>query len=271
MEACGRFWDCLTRIVARLFQTGHYSDLKLQFQDRRVLHVHKSVVCASSEVFQLACSGAFSEARTGVIEISHEDTRAVVYMVLWMYTGKPRTNGIVFNVRLYAATDFYRVRRLQNLLRCLKMKNLLQRSDNNKDVPEAIEFVFLNIPECHRDLRDTAVETCATYFDRCFANRHFREIDEPAFWAEMYLELYDNVRYYNSTRYDECTEFMMWMPQYNEYECTDPDCHKTFLVSEILQRSSRCDDCYGELIKIPLDVRSKCRRERKDRWQNRRR
>ncbi|KAK8209738.1 hypothetical protein IWZ01DRAFT_328855 [Phyllosticta capitalensis] len=260
-----------------LFQTGQCSDLKLQFPDGQILRVHKAVVCKLSEVFRLACSGKFAEASTGIIKVSFEDTKAVLVMIHWMYTLEWRIRDrycLFFGIRLYAVADFYQVRSLQGEVRRdieFEVRLKLLRKRNSEDLPEAFEKIFSCVPECHRDLRNTIVEVCAHNLEDCFENQYFKDIRVPEFWADLALEVYDDLVNLDEETSDKHLNLMTRAPRYHEYECTELTCGNTFLVSESLEQSGRCNYCNGWLVELPLDVRRARWGWRKRKWKNRRR
>ncbi|KAF4999389.1 hypothetical protein FGRMN_2530 [Fusarium graminum] len=73
-----------SRSLARLLETGDYSDLTIVCGDYRH-QVHKSVVCTRSHFFKAACDGKFKEAQTGEVQLPDDDPVAVRMMVEYLY------------------------------------------------------------------------------------------------------------------------------------------------------------------------------------------
>ncbi|KAK8239368.1 hypothetical protein IWZ00DRAFT_72079 [Phyllosticta capitalensis] len=73
--------------IQSYFQSGRFSDLTIRLPDGGEIKAHRALVCGLSDVFENACSSNFCEAKTGVIEITHEDSEAVELMINWMYYG----------------------------------------------------------------------------------------------------------------------------------------------------------------------------------------
>ncbi|KAI5364300.1 Putative BTB/POZ domain-containing protein [Septoria linicola] len=70
-------------ILRRMFETGEWSDLKIQ-TETRTFDVHKNVMCPASPFFQAACSRDWKEAKTGVICVP-EDEHTIKGFIRYCY------------------------------------------------------------------------------------------------------------------------------------------------------------------------------------------
>ncbi|THY06133.1 hypothetical protein D6D02_02574 [Aureobasidium pullulans] len=69
MSTQGASKDQLVATIAKLHESGAYSDLKIVCGSE-TYNVHKAIICPQSTFFKIACRpNAFQEGRTGVIEI----------------------------------------------------------------------------------------------------------------------------------------------------------------------------------------------------------
>jgi len=69
-----------TYLGRRLYAGGKYSDLTITCNFRQWA-VHRAIVCSRSGFFDGACSNAFVEANSGVIDLSEDDEEAVEQMI----------------------------------------------------------------------------------------------------------------------------------------------------------------------------------------------
>jgi len=67
----------------RLYAGGKYSDLTITCNFRQWA-VHRAIICSRSGFFDGACSNAFVEANSGVIDLSEDDEEAVDEMIRCM-------------------------------------------------------------------------------------------------------------------------------------------------------------------------------------------
>jgi hypothetical protein len=63
-----------------LLEIGKYSDLTILCGEKKY-QVHRAIICSRSGFFDGACSNAFREAETGVIDLSEDDHEAVDLMI----------------------------------------------------------------------------------------------------------------------------------------------------------------------------------------------
>ena len=80
-----------------LYVGGKYSDLTITCNYRQWA-VHRAIVCSRSGFFDGACSNAFAEAYSGVIDLSEDDEEAVEQMIRCTFE-------LLELLRLRASTD----------------------------------------------------------------------------------------------------------------------------------------------------------------------
>ncbi|KAK8209736.1 BTB/POZ protein [Phyllosticta capitalensis] len=231
----------------KYYRSGQHSNLTLRFSDGQMLHVHKALVFAYSDVFEKACSGPFVESRTRSIEISHEDPEAVISMIHWMYTGSqapPRGQSpLLFHIRLYAVADYYQVQMLRKeMIQRVQVDVKEQFKDNGTELPEAIELIYSCTPDSDKGLRDAVVWFCARYYKRCVRRPIFNEIEEPGFWRALC-----------HTR--ESFRDSVVIRSFDEYQCED--CGLAILTRRADRREDEppesCSRCAGGLVPMTLE------------------
>lgn len=67
-------------VNSSLLEAGKYSDLTIKCGERKFA-VHRALICSRSGFFDGACSNAFREAQSGLIDLSEDDEEAVEHMV----------------------------------------------------------------------------------------------------------------------------------------------------------------------------------------------
>ncbi|KAK7536801.1 uncharacterized protein J3D65DRAFT_667530 [Phyllosticta citribraziliensis] len=143
-------------------------------------------------------AGIVLEANTGVIEILHEDTEAIEFLIDWMYTGKISlaediVEPLVFYVRVYIASVFYQVSSLKEDV-LASFSNLLEstrwrRPLDDDDLPAAVELIYSSTPAAERELRKAAFWSCAWSFKTYQNNQNFVEIEATDFWRDLCEEI----------------------------------------------------------------------------------
>ncbi|KAK8209735.1 hypothetical protein IWZ01DRAFT_528004 [Phyllosticta capitalensis] len=223
--------------MAMCYQQGYRCDLAIKFTDGQVLRAHKSVLCKYSDVFKKAINGGFQdsqvmqqESKTDTVEISHEDTEAVLAMIQWMYNGTRKTPGeqssLYSHIRLYAAADYYQVQKLKKeTTRCVlhEIRDELKDSEG-ASMPEAIELIFSSTPDSDRMLRD-AVRL-----------PNVKEIEVADFWQSLCLGV-------DERNYDPAVVLRV----FQEFECCE--C-KTVIILPYDAEGSECPDCEDEFAEL---------------------
>ncbi|KAF2104551.1 hypothetical protein NA57DRAFT_51371 [Rhizodiscina lignyota] len=74
----------LMSALSTLLEAGKYSDLTIKCGARKFA-VHRALICSRSGFFDGACSNAFREAQSGIIDLSEDDEEAVEHMVNYFY------------------------------------------------------------------------------------------------------------------------------------------------------------------------------------------
>lgn len=153
------------------------------------------------------------EAKTSVIEITHEDSEAVELMINWMYYGDTHINvmdkaqqPIVSCLRLWIAADFYQVPALKTVARDFLNELLQELEDKNSEsitstgsigstasteICKAIELTYSSTPETEEvGPRKIIPYHCARYYRYLSESPMFRTITVEGFWKDLSRELH---------------------------------------------------------------------------------
>ncbi|KAK7519421.1 uncharacterized protein IWZ02DRAFT_520988 [Phyllosticta citriasiana] len=182
-----------------------------------------------------------------VIEISYEDTEAVLYMIQWMYTSKHEApagqKALPLHIRLYSAADFYQVRMLKREMIGSVTHDVCPKQPG---LPEAIDLIFSSTPESDRGLRDAVVAFCANNYAYCARYPEFDDIQVVDFWRELCLEtkddLYDKndaLDNFDAKRYDA-----VMLRTFREFRCKE--CRIAFMIPEGMSEPENCVSYYED-------------------------
>ncbi|KAK7511755.1 BTB/POZ protein [Phyllosticta citriasiana] len=218
------------------YESGLFCDLIIKLRDGRTMRVHKALVCAYSEVLEKACASIFREANTGVIEISHDDSKTVEFMMNWMYSGNispafKTAKPLIFHVRIYVAADFYQVPSLKEAAAQSLCDQLPKRKlpPADEEFPAAIELIYSSTPSSERLIRNAILCHCIALYNKGLQNSCFMAIETADFWKNLCKQMYD-------TKEKNLITF-------SEYSCKE--CDSVYYMKPSEERPQTCPMCCG--------------------------
>ncbi|KAK7530652.1 uncharacterized protein J3D65DRAFT_131532 [Phyllosticta citribraziliensis] len=173
-----------------------------------------------------------------------------MYMIQWMYTNNAVAPSgqkpLIFDIRLYAAAEFYQIRVLHNeMMRFVlhDVRDQLRRISDDVTLPKAVELIYSSTPESDRGLRDAIVAFCAKNYAYCARNKGFKKISVMEFWRDLCLgvkeDLYDKVHDPHNSDYSRRDAVML--RTFREYKCEL--CGVLFMVPEAAAKPENCVFC----------------------------
>ncbi|MCJ1245146.1 hypothetical protein MMC30_002347 [Trapelia coarctata] len=148
--------------------TGMYHDFTIHCKER-TWKVHRAVLCADSKYFEVLCDGQFQEAVERTIHLHDDDPDCIGAMLQYIYytnftdilrpAGNDIDYGAVFDAKLYATADKYRVQTLKDAIEPSFTSRLSSVTERKNNPPmlilaDLLAVVYETTPDTDRGLRD---------------------------------------------------------------------------------------------------------------------
>ncbi|KAL8955173.1 MAG: hypothetical protein Q9193_006871, partial [Seirophora villosa] len=175
--------------------------------------VHRACVCHQSKFFAAAVEGAFTESRSGSLNLKEEHPQTVQRLIAFFYYGdygdltpvspplffvhktggstitdQDRQDSLLLHCAMYACAVRYHVAELKTQAEG-RFKALVASSWPLKDLPALVAEVYTSTPSNDRGLRDPIVALCSKHIDDLVKGPLWQELTKVEAAAQLSHEL----------------------------------------------------------------------------------